>query len=210
MWIHGPDDNEQQLNQVMPHISLQNFVGVSPRGTSLQDSYPNGVCTYAWDDSPEQIATALHRVIDCVRLARERFNIDQNRIFLAGYDAGGTMALRLAWAAPRSFAGVASFNGQFPRTHSPLRQYNECRQLPLMLAFGRDSVDYSRAHLNEDLRLLHSAGFQKQTIHQYPCGDELVTQMLKDFNAWVMKLVNGYDMNDTADTRYQMRFENPN
>ena len=199
VWIHGPDDNEQQLNQVMPHISLQNYVGVSPRGTVLQDSYPNGVSTYSWQESPEQIFTALDRVKDCIELACLRFNIDRSRVFLGGYDAGGTMALRLAWADPATFAGVASFGGRFPRNHMPLRNYSASRSMPLMLAYGQDGIDYDNSDLQSDLRLLHSAGFQRHTINQYPCADELVTQMLKDFNSWVMKLVNGYDMCETAD-----------
>ena len=197
VWIHGPDDNEQQLNQVMPHVSLQNYVAVSPRGTQLQDSYPNGVCTYTWQQSPEQIFTALDRVKDCIELASLRFNIDRKRVFLAGYDVGGTMALRLAWADPTAFAGVASFGGQFPRDHMPLRNFADSRKLPLLLAYGKDGTDYAASELRSDLQLLHSAGFQKHTINQYPCADELVTQMLKDFNCWVMKLVNGYDMTES-------------
>ena len=198
VWIHSPDDNERQLNQVMPHISLQNFVGVSPRGTLLQDSYPNGVSTYSWQESPEQIFTALDRVKDCIDLACLRFNIDRSRVFLGGYDVGGTMALRLAWADPGSFAGVASFGGRFPRNHMPLRNFDASRSLPLLLAYGKSGIDYSDTDLQSDLRLLHSAGFQRHTINQYPCADELVTQMLKDFNSWVMKVVNGYDMCETA------------
>ena len=210
VWVHGPDDNEQQLKKVMPHISLQNFVGVSPRGTVLQDSYPNGICTYDWGQSPDQIFQALDRVKDCIELASLRFNIDRKRVFLAGYDVGGTMALRLAWADPTTFAGVASFGGPFPRDHMPLRNFSATRDLPLMLAYGKDGVDYRDSDLQEDLRLLHSAGFQKHTINQYPCADELVTQMLKDFNSWVMKLVNGYDMCESPKSDFLSRYNSQN
>ncbi len=200
IWIHGPEDDERQLNQVMPHISLRNYVGISPRGTSLQTHYAPGVDSFSWEQTPSQVVTALDRVLDCIELASMRFNIAADRIFLAGYDAGGTMAMRIAMARPELFAGVASFNGGLPRKHTPFRNINRFRDLPLMLGFGRDSVDYSQDRLCSDLRLVHAAGMRALNLRQYPCGDELVTQMLKDFDAWAMQIVTGTEM-DSSEKR---------
>lgn len=33
IWLHGALGDERQLRQVMPKISMQNFVAVAPRGT---------------------------------------------------------------------------------------------------------------------------------------------------------------------------------
>lgn len=208
VWIHGPEDDERQLNQVMPHISLRNYVGISPRGTSLQTHFAPGVDSYSWEQTPSQIVTALDRVLDCVELASMRFNINPERVFLAGYDAGGTMAVRIAMSQPESFAGVASFNGGLPRNHTPFRNVEKFRDLPLMLGFGRDGVDYSEDRLCGDLRLVHAAGMQALNLRQYPCGDELVTQMLKDFDTWAMKIVTGSEM-DTS-MRSSLHFDSLN
>lgn len=208
VWIHGPEDDERQLNQVMPHISLRNYVGISPRGTNLQTRYAEGVDSYSWEQTPSQIVTALDRVLDCVELASMRFNIAPDRVFLAGYEAGGTMAMRIAMSQPESFAGVASFNGGLPRNHTPFRNVENFRNLPLMLGFGRDGADYSAERLSNDLRLVHAAGMTSLNLRQYPCGDELVTQMLKDFDAWAMEIVTGTSMDTTTNT--QPRFDNWN
>ncbi len=127
IWIHGPDDDERQLNQIMPHISLRNYVGISPRGTHLQSQDENGKRIFSWQQSPDQIVTALDRVLDCIDVAKSRFNIASHRVYLAGYDTGGTMALRLAFSRPDAFAGVASFGGGFPRQHMPLRNVENAR-----------------------------------------------------------------------------------
>ncbi len=208
VWIHGADGDERQLNQVMPHISLRNYVGVSPRGTCRQDILECGGQTFTWKQTPDQIALAFDRVLDCIRIAKSRFNIANDRVFLAGFDCGGTMAVRLGLAYPEYFGGVATFSGALPRNHMPLRNFKNLRNLPLMVAYGRDSVDYDEHLLCDDLRLVHSAGMQRLTIHRYPCGDELVTQMLKDFDAWVMKLVTGDDMDCTTSQR--SRYESQN
>jgi phospholipase/carboxylesterase len=208
VWIHGPDDDERQLNQVMPHISLKNYVGVAPRGTHLQQTFSTGVQIFSWLQDPDQIVTALDRVLDCIDLVKARFNVADDRVFIAGYDAGGTMAMRLALASPDSFAGVASFGGAFPRRHMPLRNLELARRLPMMLAYGRDSEDYGQDQVCRDLRLMHAAGLTQLNIRQYPCSDELVTQMLKDFDAWLMERITGQKMDCTSN--YQAKFDSRN
>ena len=198
VWIHGPDDDERQLNRVMPHISLRNYVGVCPRGTSLTQTFADGQRGYTWRQTADEIVLALDRVLDCVELAKARFNINENRVFLAGYDAGGTMALRVALSSPRSVAGAASLGGPLPQNHSPLRNVDRFRDVPLLIAFGRDSATYADERVCDDLRLMHAAGLHSLDIRQYPCGDELVTQMLKDSDAWVMKLVTGVEMDSSS------------
>jgi phospholipase/carboxylesterase len=55
---------------------------------------------------------------------------------------------------------------------------------------GRDSTEYPLARVCEELRLLHAAGISV-TLRQYPCGDELTTQMLHDLDVWLMEQVTG-------------------
>ncbi len=208
VWIHGPEDDERQLNQVMPHISLRNYVGVSPRGTASDSRYSASAAGFDWEQSPSQIVTAVDRVLDCVELACMRFNISRKKIFLAGYESGGTMAMRIAMESPQTFAGVASFNGPLPSNHKPFRNVANFRQLPMMMGFGRDALDYCSDQLSRDLRLVHAAGLSYLNIRQYPCGDELVTQMLKDFDVWMMEIVTGSHMDTTVNT--MPRFDNWN
>ena len=64
------------------------------------------------------------------------------------------------------------------------------RDLPLFLAYCRDSETYSEGNLCDELPLFHAAAL-KVAIRQYPCGDELTTQMLADMDAWMMERVTG-------------------
>src|SRR4051794_33094544 len=93
VWMHGPDDNENQLKRIMPLVSLRNYVAIAPRGTAGSDTSPTA---FHWQQTDEHIHLAEQRVWDCLAAARERFNIAPGRIFLAGYDCGGTMAYRIA------------------------------------------------------------------------------------------------------------------
>jgi len=185
VWLHGPGDDERQLKRIMPLVSMRNYVAIAPRGTVLGEESDERV-GFSWCQDLDHITLAEHRVMHAIETAKKRFNIAPTRVFLAGFECGGTMALRLAMEHPSQFAGVLSFGGGFPRGNAPLRRLNEVRRLCIMLASGRDSRNYSPEEVCQDLRLFYSAGMAVDLRH-YPCGDDLTTQMLSDMDRWIMQ-----------------------
>jgi phospholipase/carboxylesterase len=186
VWCHGPGDDERQVQRVMPLISMRNYVAVAPRGVSRRSSEPG----FSWGEDEESTQMAQQRVLDAIQLARSRFHIAADRIFLAGLHCGGTMALRIGLRNSGRFAGLASIGGGLPQGRMPLRDLRQLRNLPLFVAYNRDSRRYTVEQSCADLRLVHAAGI-KLHLHQYPCGDELTTKMLSDLNVWLMERVTG-------------------
>ena len=190
IWLHNAEGDEQQIRQVMPKLSMRNYVAIAPRGTCeiRSEEICLGRRSYAWRQSAVSIEEAESRVLDCIQIASERFNVHTQRVFLAGVGCGGTMALRTAWNHPGQFAGVASIGGSLPAEGRPLRNVNALRALPCFVATGRTSKHYPEGEVCRDLRLLHSAGCTV-ALRQYPCGDDLTTTMLEDLNRWIMGIV---------------------
>ena len=187
VWMHSSGDNERQLQRVMPLISMRNYVAVAPRGTGGDPMSP-GVSDWAVGASSTELAE--QHVLQCIDFARSRYNIATDRVFLAGYQDGGTMAFRLGMNDPNRFAAVVSIGGRFPVGEQPLLQLDTIRRLPLLIEHSRDSQQYSLNQVCADLRLFHTAGLNV-TLRQYPCGDELTTKMLADINVWLMEIVTG-------------------
>jgi phospholipase/carboxylesterase len=187
IWLHGCGGNERQLQRVMPLISMRNYAAVAPRGT---EEATTGSCGFDWGVSQSAVTSAAQRVFECLEAAQERFNIARHRIFLAGFESGGTAAFRIGLQHPQRFAGVLSVGGPFPTEGRPLASLRQARHLPLFIAHGRDSRRYPVDRTCAELRLFHAAGLSV-TLRQYPCGDELNTQMLHDINVWLMEQVTG-------------------
>ena len=187
VWLHGPRDTESQLRRVMPLISMRNYVAVAPQGTTSSTT-ASGKTVYGWGESNALIQDAEDRVFDCIEAADRRFSVDRNRIFLAGLFEGGTLAYRIAFSQPQAFAGVISLGGPFPDSGCPLLNLDDIRRLPIMLAAGRTALNYCETAVCDDLRLMHTAGMTV-TLRQYPCADELTTNMLADMDRWIMELV---------------------
>lgn len=192
VWLHGADSDERQLTRVMPIISMRNYVAIAPRGLETSDSLAENIAntpnTAAWPQHLEGIEEAERRVFQCIDLATERCHVAPQRIFLAGFEEGGTMALRLALRYPETFAGVASLCGVFPQGNFPLCRWSNARTLPTLLAVGENSDPVVIDDVARTLSLYHTAGMPI-SIRQYPCGQELAPEMLDDLNRWMMKQV---------------------
>ena len=172
----------------MPLVSLRNFLAVAPRGIDIPDQ-PGGPCgRYGWMQTDEHIQHAEQRVFESIDQISRKYNVHPRRVFLAGFDHGGTMAMRIAMSHPSRFAGVLSLCGAFPTGRAPFGNLVAARRLGIFLASGRTSREYPASQVCEDLRLLHTAGLSI-TLRQYPCGQELMPQMLADMNRWIMDLV---------------------
>ena len=190
VWLHGEGDDERQLKRVMPLVSMRNYVAVAARGTISPGDAAAGAVdperrSCAWSQTREDILLAEHRVFAALDAATCRFNVAASRVFVAGVGCGGTMALRLALDHPTVFAGVASFGGPFPTGHNPLGRLAEARRLKVLLATGRDSMEYPQESVCQHLRLFHVAGMSV-CLRQYPGCDELSPSKLADMDRWIM------------------------
>lgn len=188
IWLHGSGEDERQLQRVMPLVSMRNYVSISPRAPR---SVGGGKSGYTWTQSESDVCAAEQCVFDCLEVASERYRIAPHRVFLAGHESGGTMAMRVALKNPRQFAGALSLGGPFPTGHTPLMFIDQARQLPLFITRGRQSLGYDVDDTCEELRLFHSAGMTHVTLRLYPYGDELNSVMLRDMNVWLMEQVTG-------------------
>lgn len=188
VWLHGQGGDERHLLRIMPQVSIRNYVAVAPRGVTLSGDEESGLCGYGWQWTDRQLEEARQRVLACIELAESKFHIAPRRVFLAGFDTGGTLAFRMALERPDRFAGVLSLCGQFPVGRTIFANLVAARRLPIFLAAGRQSTVYPSDQVCANLRLLHSAGMSI-TLRQYPCAQELCEQMLRDIDRWIIEQI---------------------
>lgn len=185
VWLHHDGFNEHQVTQVMPHISLRNYVAVGVRGNRSADSSGH---RYDWHDSAAAIGIAHDNVIDAADEAAERFSIHPQRVVLAGYGAGGSMALRIAMRDPDRFAAAVSLGGRMPQ--GSIRNPNQLRQrrLPMLWQWGTQNPEFTADGLKTDCQAAMAINAPVE-IRQYPGSDEMDTVVLSDLDRWVMRCV---------------------
>lgn len=194
IWLHSDGYNETQIDHVMPHISLRNYIGVGIRGTFAVD---NAGHRFQWRDSPASLATAQDSVAAAIEEVSDRFKIHPGRVVIAGYGMGGTMAMRIAMREPAKFAGVVSLGGRFPT--SAIRNVSQlrARRLPMLWQWGQQNPLFQPEHLKTDFRSLMMIGGQVE-VRQYPGEDEMDTVVLSDLDSWIMRrIVSGSAIADS-------------
>ena len=185
VWLHSCHSSEVELENVMYALSMQNYVGCAPRGPIPSD---RGLGRFGWGKSANAAAVAEEVVFASIESAAEQFSINPKRVFLAGFGSGASMAWRLALRYPEQFAGVVAICGAFPNEERSLTHLHRARNLPVLWMYGQHSQACSISEVCDTLPLLHSASLSVD-IRQYPCGDELLTNMLSDTNVWLMEQV---------------------
>lgn len=185
VWLHSSGSSEAELENVMPALSMQNYVGCAPRAPL---SSQRGRGRFHWGKSSSVQGTAEELVFSAVESAHQHFNLHPTRVFLAGFGSGATMALRIGLRFPEQFAGVVAVCGHFPNERNVLANLHQARALPILWMYGQDSQQCGISHVCEALPIAHTAKLSLD-IRQYPCADELLSNMLGDANAWLMKLI---------------------
>ncbi len=185
VWLHNDGFNENQINHVMPHVSLRNYVGVGVRGNRAADSMGH---RFDWHDSPAAIGIAHDNIVDATDEAIDRYSIHDRRIVLAGFGAGGTMAIRIAMRDPRRFAAAVSVGGRMPQ--GSIRNLHELRKrrMPMLWQWASQNENYTTDGLKVDCQSAMAIGAKVQ-VRQYPGTDEMDTVVLSDINRWIMQEV---------------------
>jgi phospholipase/carboxylesterase len=185
VWLHSNGFNENQIDHVMPYISLRNYVGVGIRGNRAADSIGH---RFDWHQSPGAISAAHEAICEAIDDALGRFSVNPSRIVLAGYQQGGTMAMRIAMRDPDRFAGAISLGGRMPR--GAIRNVHELRrrELPMLWQWSVNNPEYTDDNLKSDCRSVMMTRGQVE-VRQYPSDDEMDTVVLRDLNEWIMRRI---------------------
>ena len=193
VWLHNDGFNEAQINCVMPHISVRNYVAAGVRAPRAVDAKGH---RFEWSRSDAAVDAAHDSVMQAIDAAQERFSIHPSRIVLAGYKAGGTMAMTIAMREPSLFAGVVTLGGYFS-DHG--RLFNDLlalrrRQLPMLWQWASESHGFRNDQIRRDIQTAMMLK-AKVEIRQYNDDDEMNTVALADINDWIMsRVVAGQDV----------------
>jgi phospholipase/carboxylesterase len=185
--LHGAGADERDMI-TMWHDLPGDFVAVSPRAP-----FPNGG-GFRWYRNAgaapqagdfESSRAIVDRVIDN---AVSRFDVDPQRIFIAGFSQGAVMVYEITAREPGRFRGAAVLSGSlFASTAALLSAGSSGAHTSFFVAHGTadQRVPVGAAKAGETA--LASHGFPV-ALHIYPgMGHETGAQELSDLDAWLIE-----------------------
>jgi phospholipase/carboxylesterase len=189
VFFHGHGGCEEQILRLAPRVSRRNYICISLRGPELLGQRPDGRLGYCWGSDGQHDTLVEDYVLGAVEQTRRHYHVHSERIYLAGFREGATLAYRLGMLFPERFGGVISLNGAMARQGGPLMRLPEVRQLRVLIGHGIANPYVPLAMAERDYRLFYAAGLQVR-LHTYPTTHRLHPDMLRDVNRWVMEAVN--------------------
>jgi phospholipase/carboxylesterase len=185
VFFHGQGGNEEQVLRLAPRLSRRNFICIALRGPDAITFRPDGRWGYGWGADDNTDAALEDYVFRAVELTRRTYHVHSERIYLAGFCEGASLAYRLGLLFPERFAGVISLNGIMPRQGCPLLRLPEVRQLRVFIGHGIANAVAPLSMARRDHKLLYTAGLQVE-MKTYPATHRLHVDMLRDVNRWVI------------------------
>ncbi len=189
VFFHGQGGCEEQILRLAPRLSRRNFICISLRGLDPLGPRPDGRLGYAWGTEGRCDSLIEDYVFRSIEQTRRQYHVHSERIYLAGFREGATLAYRLGMVFPERFGGVISLNGAMPRRGGPLLRLLEVRQLKVLIGHGIANPIVPLAMAERDFRLFYAAGMSVK-MHTYPTTHRLHPDMLRDVNRWVMEICN--------------------
>lgn len=189
VFFHGQGGNEEQILRLAPRLSRRNYICIGLRGPQSLGPRADGRLGYAWGSDGRSDAMMEDYVIRAVEQTRRNYHIHSERIYLAGFCEGATLAYRLGLTFPERIAGIISLNGAMTRRGGPLFRLPQVRELRVLIGHGIANSVVPLTLAREDFRLFYSAGVAVR-MHTYPANHRLHPDMLRDINRWIIEMCN--------------------
>jgi phospholipase/carboxylesterase len=199
IWLHSDSSSEYELDCIMPHLSLRNYVAIAIRGTQVAPCCDR---RFHWAQSPTAMMVAEELVLQTIAATSAEFSINRNKVFIAGHGFGGTLAQWLGLRNSQLLAGVVSIDGGFPRGSKSLIRWKLARKLPVLFMYGDQSELCDTDEVCRSLRHAYSAGLQYR-FAQFSAADELDTAMAEAANRFMMDVVVGQCRGEPSEQGYE-------
>ena len=185
VFLHGQGGNEEQILRLAPRVSRRNYVAIGLRGPICLGPNRKGALGFSWGDS-SHVPLIEDYLLEAIRQTRQHYHIHSERIYLAGFAEGATLAYRLGMTFPTMLGGVVALNGAMPREDRPLFRLPELRSLKVFIGHGIANSVVPMSLVQRDERLLWSAGLEVE-MSTYPTNHRLHKDMLRDVNRWIIR-----------------------
>src|SRR2546423_1351475 len=120
VFFHGRGGDEEQILRLAPRLSRRNYICIGLRGPEPLGQVAGGRPGYDWGLDGDSDSALEEYVLRAVEQTRRSYHVHSERVYLAGFCEGATLAYRLGLAFPERYAGVLSLNGSMPQRGCPL------------------------------------------------------------------------------------------
>jgi phospholipase/carboxylesterase len=196
VWLHSDASSEMELDGVMESLSCRNYISIAPRANVRSRGEKR---RFRWGSSLTDCAVAEDLVWNSVCAVSESLSVNLNRVFLAGFGGGGTMAQWIGLKYAPQVAGVVSIQGSYPKAPRSLSSWKQARKLKSLFIQSQGSTICNDEDMATAIKIAHQSGLQYRFVQSQSDNSEsdanaLDGSMLEVANRFMMGIVTGTDI----------------
>ena len=184
VWLTDSNRDQRRLMDMMPKISKQNYLGI----TVESDITPSASVDASWANAGDMAGPLQEKLLERVREVRSEYHVHSERIYLAGFEAGGTLAIQMLLHKPDWYGGAIAFAPEFPSNDKVLTNFQQLQRKRLLIGMSSQHSSQSIAKTVEYGRVLYTAGMEVAT-RIYDSLDEAPQNMMSDLNHWLIDCI---------------------
>lgn len=196
IWLHGLGADGNDFVPIVNQLKLPTELAVRfifPHAPIIPVTINNGYKMRAWFDilslsidsnfDSVGFSNAIKSVTALIDREIAR-GIPSEKIVLAGFSQGATLALATALAYGSPLSGVIALSGFLPKN---LLTSKQSHSLPIFLAHGSDDAIVPYVLGKMTYQNLSEAGFSPNW-HSYPMPHSVCLNEIEDMSAWIKKI----------------------
>lgn len=185
VFLHGHGEKETQWIDAVPSLSRRNYICIGLRGPHRVVG-KDGREGYGWGRNRRCDGAIEDYVLTAVHETMRVCHIHSERVFLAGFCEGATIAYQLGLAFSEKVAGIIALNGWLPPGPLPLsRATVTAKSLNVFIGHGTANQVVPPHKADEAHRFFYSAGLPVE-MRFYPAAHRLHPAMLRDVDRWLI------------------------
>lgn len=200
IWLHGLGADGHDFEPIVPVLRLPKELAVRfifPHAPSIPVTINGGMVMPAWFDirgmdldnatDERQLRESVEATRALIEREKER-GIPTERIVLAGFSQGGTVALHTALTHPEKLAGLMVLSSFFA-ANKKVQPHGANRDLPIHVFHGTEDPMAPESMGQQTVAILRGMGYAPR-YSTYPMPHAVCPQEVADISTWLQGVLS--------------------
>jgi len=188
--LHGRGSDYSDLPPLVQALKIPGLLVIAPRAPI---KFMTG--GFAWYELQEEgipsansFIPSLNRLQFFLREIREKYPVDEERVFLLGFSQGTVMAYAAGLQEHEEFKGIVALSGYIPTRPGLSLELHDLSGLGVFISHGSEDELIPIRYGREAAKILTQARAEVRYI-EYPMGHEVIPETITDLTKWMKSRV---------------------
>jgi len=187
--LHGYGNNEKQFDELIERYNNNKLLIVSLRAPFRFIVKKNRWYEYSISNgdtlsNQTQITESTNRIMKTIDSIKNKYNIDETKLFIGGFSQGAIMSYKLALLYPQKFSGLIVHSARLPVEFSIIKSSEHYQNLNVLIIHGNKDKGLTTKWALQGKRLFEKLGSNTEYF-ETNIGHEMTSETINKILEWL-------------------------